>query len=103
MPFTFDVDANVVKNDGVLTKIEVSNAGTVVGSTSTPVNGSNVINCSSAAIAGAGNKTFKVTLFYTLGSTSKTVDTIVSITLASLTQPSLVATVENLNPDPVKV
>ena len=103
MPFTFDVDANVVKNDGVLTKIEVSNAGTVVGSTSTPVNGNNVINCSSAAIAGAGNKTFKVTLFYTLGSTSKTVDTIVSITLASLTQPSLVATVENLNPDPVKV
>ena len=103
-PFTFDIVSTVAKNDGVLTKIEVLDGATVLGSTTSVVDGANRIACSHTGISGAGSKILNVVLTYDLGTaTGKTKNNTVNVTVNALVQPDMRVEMKNLTPATVKV
>lgn len=103
-PFTFDIISTVTKNDGVLTKIEVLDGQTVLGSTTSVVDGVNKISCSHNGITGTGAKLLNIVLTYDLGTTvGKTINNTVNVSVNALVQPEIRVEMKNLTPATVKV
>lgn len=102
-PFTFDVTATVTKNDANLTKIEVLDGNTVVGTLNSVANGANVVSCNHAGFATTGNKSLTVKLTYDLGTTTgKVINNTVKVTVAALVDVTMSSVIENIVPAVIK-
>lgn len=103
IPFTFDVTATVAKNDADLTKIEVLDGNTVVGTLSSVADGANVISCNHAGFATTGSKSLTVRLTYNLGTTTeKVINNTVNVTVSALVDVTMSSVIENIVPAAVK-
>lgn len=102
-PFTFDVTATVTKNDADLTKIEVLDGNTVVGTLSSVADGANVISCNHAGFATTGSKSLTVRLTYDLGTAiGKVINNTVKVTVAALVDVTMSSVIENIVPAVIK-